>query len=234
MATKALGMRSCIAIASPRSGSLLRQKPLLPAVIRGYRSEPAVAENKLGRAQAALIPTRKRPDSDAASNAVGNHDGLFSIRTKVRPVNTRRASKWTCITIAITLLCHAAAADSRPVALGEIRILQKGEPDLKSRFKSALIKEFSTVHLPPSAERYILSVSLLRLSSETSRIGATSTCAVSAVLRKEGTGVLYARISGRARARQSQSRRRASEQLAMHGAVRSALSRVAMALADRN
>lgn len=127
------------------------------------------------------------------------------------------------------VLAGALGADAaeRRVALGEVssHVVRK-DIDVTRVLKSSAQEELSTLDLArvaPPKDKVIVSVSLVRMEDD----AASATCVVSATLRGERSGKLFAILEGKARASQPQAN---ADENALRGAVRGAMMRVPDAL----
>jgi hypothetical protein len=100
----------------------------------------------------------------------------------------------------VWLLVAAPARAERPraVAIGEVgtRVV-RARIDLRKALRRALERELAALDAGPSAKRYVLSASLVKL--EPRRSGGV-VCSVSTVLREEESGAIRAVLVGRAEA----------------------------------
>ena len=129
------------------------------------------------------------------------------------------------------VLAGALGADAaeKSVALGEVssHVVRK-DIDVAGVLKSSAQEELSSLDLrrvAPAKDKVIVSVSLVRMEDD----AAAATCVVSATLRAERTGRLFAIVEGKARASQPQAN---ADENALRGAVRGAMLRVPEALKE--
>lgn len=130
---------------------------------------------------------------------------------------------------ALVLTSLPANAVAPTVQLGEVTI-QVPKKDLKA-FRETVKSELGRLDLTnvETKEHYVLSASLVQMSTRSSDGQAESTAVVSATVRREG-GDLRAMIRGRAQATDDSAKSNAAERSAMRAAVRSALRRLPEAL----
>ncbi|WP_394823705.1 hypothetical protein [Pendulispora albinea] len=129
------------------------------------------------------------------------------------------------------------AMDPSPVALvavGEVStsVVRPGV-DVPGVLRAAVTEELPSLDLSRARRRpVILSVSLLRMETESTAEGAATTCVISAALRTKKGGNIFAVLEGRAKAQSDTSAPFAQERLALRTAVRGALQRIPEALAQ--
>jgi hypothetical protein len=101
--------------------------------------------------------------------------------------------------------------------------------------RAALAEEFSPANLPRSSksDRFVLSVTLVKLSAERKDGSARATAVVSMTLRRARENTLYAFLSGRATAEESSPNVDSARDSALRAAVRSALRRLPDAVSSR-
>jgi len=135
--------------------------------------------------------------------------------------------------LSIVTLSSTLGAKAPPVALGEVSTrLAKSDPTLDRAFRSAVEVELDALDFSDvrPAERYVLSASLLEVTTRASDGRNESTAVVSATLRRAKGGTLHAILRGRAQAVDGPKDKKSLEQSAIRGAVHSALGRVPQAL----
>jgi hypothetical protein len=133
--------------------------------------------------------------------------------------------------------CVLAAGSAHPCAAKVVRVEVSAKPaDLQPRttdaFARLVRRELERLELAPDhdAQDYVLSATLVELTTQADRSRATTTCAVSVALRQEQDGAVRAVLRGRARASDAKSRADLTRAAAMEAAVHSALSRLEQAL----
>jgi hypothetical protein len=126
----------------------------------------------------------------------------------------------------------AEASDPGAVALGEVStIVQRGNLDLRALLRSTLEEELRALDLSrvPRSRHAILSVSLVRMDTQTSQEAesdaAVTTCVVSATLRDARRGAIFAILEGKARGAGG-----ASDGAIVRTAVRGAVARIPEAM----
>lgn len=131
---------------------------------------------------------------------------------------------------ALVLTSLPANAVAPTVQLGEVT-MQVPRKDLAA-FRETVRSELGRVDLTniETKEHYVLSASLVQMSTRSSDGQSESTAVVSATLRREKGGDLRAMIRGRAQATDDSAKSNAAERSAMRAAVRSALRRLPEAL----
>lgn len=132
---------------------------------------------------------------------------------------------------ALVLTSVPANAVAPTVQLGEVTT-QVPRKDLPKAFLETVKSELGRLDLTnvETKEHYVLSASLVQMSTRSSEGQAESTAVVSATLRRERGGDLRAMIRGRAQATDDSAKSSAAERSAMRAAVRSALRRLPEAL----
>lgn len=129
-------------------------------------------------------------------------------------------------------IAPSAGAREHPVALGEVSTaVVRGDRHLDAMLRATLVKELGELDFSrvPGAAPAILSVSLVRMDSETTSKGKVATCIVSATLRTARGGAIFAILEGRAHAEDGAPSRSLDESL-LKSAVHGALHRVPDAL----
>lgn len=127
----------------------------------------------------------------------------------------------------------AEAGSSAKVSLGEVNARgASGNASLERLFESSVERELSRLDLSRarSADRFVLSATLLKVGSRKDAEGAQARAVVSATLRRARGGQLHAIVRGSARATDASKASRDAERAAVRAAVRSALGRVPEAL----
>ena len=138
------------------------------------------------------------------------------------------------------LVSLSIASSSGPVAAAEPRVTlgevsgrtQSGE--YTRSLRAALAEEFSPTNLPRASgrDRFVLSVTLVKLSAEHKDGSARATAVVSMTLRRARENTLYALLSGRATAEESSPNVDSVRDSALRAAVRSALRRLPAAVSS--
>ncbi len=121
---------------------------------------------------------------------------------------------------------RAAAAEPR-VTLGDVSgRTQSGE--YTRSLRAALADEFSQANVSRASgrDRFVLSVTLVKLSAEHRDGSARATAVVSMTLRRARENTLHALLSGRATAEESSANVDSVRDSALRAAVRSALRRL--------
>ena len=153
-------------------------------------------------------------------------------RVRLLAGNAPRAIAGVLFT-ALVMTAAAAGANRTPLELGKVTARVPGNSEsLQSAFRSAVEHELSSIDLSriKPTDRYVLSLSLVRMETSADRERARATCVVSATLTRRRGGALHAIINGRARAEDTPAEVRSLELSAMRAAVRSAMIRVPEAL----
>jgi hypothetical protein len=119
------------------------------------------------------------------------------------------------------------------VAVGEVSTqVLRSDVDLAGVMRAALAEELPALDLSRARRRpVILSVSLVRMETQASASGASTTAVISATLRTKRGGSLFAILEGKAQAYDGSKERRTVEQTALRSAVHGAINRIPEALA---
>jgi len=125
------------------------------------------------------------------------------------------------------------AKDVPLVAVGEISAnVSRPDVDVPEVLRATVVEELPAIDLSHARHRpMILSVSLVRMETESTAQGASTTCVISAALRTKKEGNLFAILEGRAHT-QAPAVTFAQERAVLRGAVRGALERIPEALAQ--
>ena len=120
------------------------------------------------------------------------------------------------------------------VAVGEVSTsVVRPDVDVPGVLRATVVEELPSIDLSRARRRpMILSVSLVRMETESTPDGPSTTCVISAALRTKKGGNLFAILEGRAKAQNGADPSFAQERLALRGAVRGALERIPEALAQ--
>jgi len=126
------------------------------------------------------------------------------------------------------------AKDPSLVAVGEVSTtVVRPDVDVPGVLRATVVEELPSLDLSHARRRpVILSVSLVRMETESNARGASTTCVISAALRTKKGGDLFAILEGRAQTEDRASAPFAQERIALRGAVRGLLERMPEALAQ--
>jgi hypothetical protein len=138
------------------------------------------------------------------------------------------------ISFSIALSSAPAGATEPRVTLGEVSGRTQGGEYTRS-LRAALAEEFSPTNVPRASgrDRFVLSVTLVKLSAEHKDGNARATAVVSMTLTRARGNTLYALLSGRATAEESSPNVDSVRDSALRAAVRSALRRLPDAVSSR-
>ena len=156
----------------------------------------------------------------------------------VSPCSRERARSFVLATISLLGITLAAPALGRepPIASVEVRtMVERGDRDLRELLRDTVESELSRMDLSgaPTGTRFVLSASLVRLETSTSRTATRSSCRVSLTLREVKRGALHAILDGSALAEDSASGGARAENGAIAGAVRGAMRSLPEAVRKR-
>ena len=124
-----------------------------------------------------------------------------------------------------------AHGKSKAITLDRVTTkIARKEPNLLKFFRDEIAKQLPTIQLQSTHDPLILSVSLVELETSSSGRRATSSCVVSAILRKKEGGALVAVVRGKGKAEDSISAKSENEIAALRAAVSSTLKAIPKAL----
>jgi hypothetical protein len=137
------------------------------------------------------------------------------------------------LSLAVATSTGEASGAEKKVALGEVSTnIVRSDVDLPALLRTALESELAGLDLSRVSRKdaSILSVSLVRMDTEPTSRGASTTCVISATLRTKKGGAVFAILEGRARTDNAASSQKNAEANAIQGAVRGAIVRLPEAL----
>ena len=132
------------------------------------------------------------------------------------------------VLLGVWLFATQSDARTPRVLLGEVRTLGSVAPARAHVFRELVQRTFATMQIAEGVggPSYVLSTTLLELSTVEREHSHTKTCVVSLVLRDRKAGTLKAALSGEARLLESERPTREGDQIVMQTAVRRALFRL--------
>ncbi|HYO93790.1 MAG TPA: hypothetical protein VER33_04730 [Polyangiaceae bacterium] len=139
---------------------------------------------------------------------------------------------WLITSLLLVPPSPANAAPGSPIVLGRIDTRPSREAAVQQLLRSSIQEELAAADFGRSGagKRYVLSARLLKLENAVQGHSVSSTCVISVLLESQQQ-VLVAVIRGRATAQDDSGNAAKARAAAVRGAVRSAISRVAPALA---
>ncbi len=144
--------------------------------------------------------------------------------------------KFVCGPVAVAVLMSVSLhADARKpvVRLGEVSTsVNRARVDLKEALRAEVGRQLAGMDFKSSKTResFILSARLVQLDTQAEKNMTRSTCKVSAMLRKQGSGALFASVQAKASAEGMRSAVEDNELEAMRAAVHMALGRIPSAI----
>ncbi|MDB4998447.1 MAG: uncharacterized protein JWM74_5879 [Myxococcaceae bacterium] len=147
--------------------------------------------------------------------------------------SARSCLGFIALSLAVATSTGEASGAEKKVSVGEVSTnIVRTDVDLSALLRTTIESELAGVDLSRVSRKdaSILSVSLIRMDTEPTAHGASTTCVISATLRTKKGGAVFAILEGRARADNGASTQKSAEAHAIQGAVRGAIVRLPEAL----